>query len=82
METELKPCPFCGGPAGIFRFDADLFYPGCSTPMCHGCADVNFGGYPTEEAAIKAWARRAACPECATKAAVTLAAIKAVEGEA
>ncbi len=61
-ETELKPCPFCGGKARVR--DATIeeqgsvvngnFYKFCGCE--HYCAEMF--GY-TEEEAIKKWNRRA-----------------------
>lgn len=56
MADELKPCPFCGGEAGI-RIDTSH-----STACLIGCATVGCFGHEqweeTEAEAITAWNRR------------------------
>lgn len=57
METELKPCPFCGGEADIGKYGEDVgitFYFICCT--CGAELDRHT---VTEKAAIEAWNRRA-----------------------
>ena len=53
---ELKPCPFCGGPAElIFPHDGDRPYVMCVLNFCSGTQK-------TAEHAIAAWNRRADLP--------------------
>jgi hypothetical protein len=53
---ELKPCPFCGGPAELIRpHDGGLPYVMC---VMHFCS----GPQKTAEHAIAAWNRRADLP--------------------
>jgi len=59
-EIKLKPCPFCGGKAEIIkclRRGISITY----TVSCGagGCM-ANISYCPSEDAAIKAWNRRAA----------------------
>ena len=63
-ETELKPCPFCGGEAGLYHHtpfgyepswhvecvDGDGGDEGCGCGTCH---------HETKAEAIAAWNRRA-----------------------
>ena len=62
-ETELKPCPFCGGKAEIM-VDDEEFYIQCKGMPTENCPS-NCGlieiFYPKEEA-IAAWNRRAPHP--------------------
>lgn len=53
MIEELKPCPFCGGEAKIYRPDDGSLFIGCKI----GC--VNQEPFAAEEGAIKAWNTRA-----------------------
>lgn len=56
MSEELKPCPFCGGPAetsrGLHNYDMwGIWCPDCKISVC--------ALYPSEQDAIDAWNRRA-----------------------
>lgn len=51
--TELKPCPFCGGKAGIYslaKYEKEVY--------CENCGTVS-EIYETSQKAIEAWNRRA-----------------------
>ena len=58
METELKPCPFCGGKPFI---SARLPYFGETPTVAVVCEKCNAASkhYVKEEKAIEAWNRRA-----------------------
>lgn len=53
MSEELKPCPFCGGEANLYKYAKN----GKFLVRCEYCGveTIYFG---TEEIAIKAWNRR------------------------
>ena len=55
--ADLKPCPFCGGEAEIFRGTTYGFRP-LYEPRCIKC-ECWIGIYDTEEQATEAWNRRA-----------------------
>lgn len=57
-ELELKPCPFCGGKAEIFRWQAHINDEYHSDLVFTNCA-AGFHDVSSEEAAFKAWNRRA-----------------------
>lgn len=68
MSEELKPCPFCGGAAGVFPANYDLVGPkigfaaGCKgdQPCLVECGtDI----HKTEAEAITAWNTRSADTE-------------------
>ncbi len=52
-KPKLKPCPFCGGEAKIFRVGRHSLF--CA--YCVDC-DTSGGHYFTEEDAIAAWNQR------------------------
>lgn len=54
---DLKPCPFCGGEAEVFRGTTYGFHY-LYEPRCIKC-ECALGVYETEEQAIEAWNRRA-----------------------
>ena len=64
METELKPCPFCGGRACINKRlkwwsnsgHADRYEYGvtCTSPFCIAIPSI----FKTEEEAIEKWNKR------------------------
>ena len=57
MNTELKPCPFCGGRACWSRYRTeDLYWVQCADDMCG--ASLSLGEFTQDEAAAK-WNRRA-----------------------
>ena len=56
MSEELKPCPFCGGEAGV-EICGDGYYVTCQSHKC--LISPLTGDYETEAAAIVAWNRRA-----------------------
>ena len=53
-DTELKPCPFCGGKATIME---NNHYTDMWTVMCKNCYS-EIDRYHTKESAIEAWNRR------------------------
>ena len=53
MENELKPCPFCGGEAGIMRYH-HIKAAFCFCTVCK----VRMPNMLTREEAIEAWNRR------------------------
>ena len=56
METELKPCPFCGTRNAHLRKNIHHFYYVlCEKDGCY----VRTDGHLNEEAAIETWNRRA-----------------------
>lgn len=64
--TELKPCPFCGGKAGLssFFYEERQHYPFYGEVICFKCqANVGSTGFSkskeeAEDKAIEAWNRR------------------------
>lgn len=54
MNSELKPCPFCGGEAGLV---IDEPFKGFTFVECHECGSR--GSISKERQAIKAWNTRA-----------------------
>lgn len=59
-KPELKPCPFCGGPASLFcveqpsgelTYEVDCENDGCEVSACTML-------YPTREEAAAVWNRR------------------------
>lgn len=50
---ELKPCPFCGGEAGLFAYEIFVEYS-VYCKSCHNGTDE----YRSKEGAIEAWNRR------------------------
>lgn len=67
MDTELKPCPFCGQPVTIAQIAPRLLHPSRNHRYhieCPGCQllfgwDTDYGGqFDTGEEAAKAWNRR------------------------
>lgn len=67
MQTELKPCPFCGGKAEILkptprisRYRAYIYSVYCSDCDLLFGYDEDYGGiFETDQEAIEAWNRRA-----------------------
>lgn len=56
-ETELKPCPFCGGEAETLRFaDKGYWDVGCHACEISPCTEDMF--YETRAVAVAAWNRR------------------------
>lgn len=58
MNTELKPCPFCGSKAvsvkgGSLRPNGIPAF-GCHCPKCHSASGI----FETPQEAITAWNRR------------------------
>lgn len=60
MQSELKPCPFCGGEAMIAATLDDMYRPMCKTD---GCAFLESN--VTRAEAIAAWNTRASDAEIA-----------------
>lgn len=63
-ETELKPCPFCGGEAEMIKHSfwnerkhsySDRTY----SIKCCGCSVETYPFYDTKEKATESWNRRA-----------------------
>lgn len=54
IETELKPCPFCGGPADLRGQQAPEFWVGCSAIGCKATTE----GFGDKARAITAWNTR------------------------
>ena len=52
-ETELKPCPFCGGEARRYNGNHDMH-----GVVCKKC-NAKVYGYANQASATKAWNRRA-----------------------
>ena len=57
METELKPCPFCGGEAKIQEYNGGFAAVGCSNGRCY--MHPHAFGFPSAEDAAERWNRRA-----------------------
>ena len=55
MSEKLKPCPFCGGEAGIENWGYG-YYVTCQSPTC--LISPETGNYETKAAAIAAWNTR------------------------
>ena len=51
-DTELKPCPFCGGEAEVYAQAFNKY-----SVICSNCYCVK-GSYGTKEKAIEEWNRR------------------------
>lgn len=56
-EIKLKPCPFCGGKAEIFRWQAHINDEYHSDLVCTNCG-AGFHNVSSEKAAFKAWNKR------------------------
>ena len=56
METELKPCPFCGGEAKILENGFGFFDVSCKKLSCRGY--TKFLHYTNKEKAISKWNTR------------------------
>lgn len=57
---ELKPCPFCGGPAAIIRHTYIGYEGATFQPSCLRCfAELPKYRYETLKDAFDAWNRRA-----------------------
>ncbi len=68
MAGGLKPCPFCGGRAHIWKVEPRLHRPSRNNDYCVVCNecdllfgfDEDYGGiFDTEQEATEAWNRRA-----------------------
>lgn len=59
-ETELLPCPFCGGEAWLNDYEAKHgdMTPMSRCPQCKSCG-CNLGYFPTPAKATGAWNTRA-----------------------
>ena len=70
MDEELKPCPFCGGRAHVWKCEPYIHrYPNFHyCVVCNDCDllfgfDEDYGGiFETEKEALEAWNKRT-CPE-------------------
>lgn len=63
MKHKLKPCPFCGKPAGIEEIEGALAVrksAGCYTEGCQGYQSMLT--FATFKEAAEAWNRRATKP--------------------
>ena len=68
LERELKPCPFCGGEAGlnyVGEMDGNIRYltayvvcRGCGTRTRSFIVDGYYGVMTTEQDAVETWNRR------------------------
>jgi len=59
MDEELKPCPFCGGDAGVSEIRARHAFSAYCSGRSHQCAvTVETAGYESRERAIAAWNTR------------------------
>lgn len=56
-EIKLKPCPFCGGKAEIFRWQAHINDEYHSDLVCTNCG-AGFHDVSSEKSAFKAWNKR------------------------
>ena len=53
IKVKLKPCPFCGGKAGVWQTGgAEMYYVNCK--KCRVTTDY----LPSMEQAIEAWNKR------------------------
>ena len=61
-KTVLKPCPFCGGEAGIRMLispaQGKLFEPTCKNTVCKKGWGMLGRLFDTADEAVKAWNRR------------------------
>lgn len=58
-EIKLKPCPFCGGKAGIFRWQAHINDEYHTDLVCTNCG-AGFHDISSEKEAFEAWNKRSA----------------------
>lgn len=59
MNDKLKPCPFCGGKAGISKMPPPILYKYrivCGNPTCDLQPGTNWK--QTKQEAIEVWNRR------------------------
>lgn len=54
MNSELKPCPFCGGEAAVFTYNNEEYDVKCCNPYCLAKSSC----WDTEAEAIAAWNTR------------------------
>lgn len=80
-ESDLKPCPFCGGEKHtICRTDydydnKDAYAVSCRHHNCHGSIfTLGYGYFATKDEAIAAWNTRAIDPAAIREAALREAA--------
>ena len=61
MANELKPCPFCGGEAFVYKRSWSVWHtsPTDYTVICADCRAGVRHYFSKEAEAIKAWNRRA-----------------------
>lgn len=59
MQSELKPCPFCGGEAELRGFHAPEFWAACPKIGCKASTE----GFGSKGRAIAAWNTRASDAE-------------------
>lgn len=58
-EPELKPCPFCGGKAGLTWISGGRWLAGCEATIRDCAITPATYAYSTKEEAIEEWNRRA-----------------------
>lgn len=57
MTYKLKPCPFCGSKADVFKHEFH-WLPTSFGIICSGCMAQTFQFYDKQEDAIKVWNKR------------------------
>ena len=62
MSEELKPCPFCGGEAGVFNVADYGDHPIHDKEVVCLVCEFSSGAFDTTEKAVEAWNRRTPPP--------------------